>query len=107
MLTCLGGAALRLTGKHWECGLTAGRRRTVAARDLADGGPDVIRKEARSFYRIISGVRLCWELEEPKGPKRSGLRVGLACSAALQRQPRAVSMSRGESSIGPDVATMY
>jgi len=30
---------------------------------------DVIRKEARSFYRAISGVRLCWELEEPKGPK--------------------------------------
>jgi hypothetical protein len=28
----------------------------------------VIRKEARSFYRTISGVRLCWELEEPKGP---------------------------------------
>ena len=33
------------------------------------GGPDVIRKEAWSFYRTISGVRLCWELEEPKGPK--------------------------------------
>ena len=32
-------------------------------------GADVIRKEAWSFYRIISGVRLCWELEEPKGPK--------------------------------------
>jgi len=29
----------------------------------------VIRKEAWSFYRTISGVRLCWELEEPKGPK--------------------------------------
>ena len=33
------------------------------------GGSDVIRKEAWSFYRTISGVRLCWELEEPKGPK--------------------------------------
>ena len=32
----------------------------------------MIRKEAWSFYRTISGVRLCWELEEPKGPK--GLR---------------------------------
>ena len=31
---------------------------------------DAIRKEAWSFYRTISGVRLCWELEEPKGPKR-------------------------------------
>jgi len=29
----------------------------------------VIRKEAWPFYRTISGVRLCWELEEPKGPK--------------------------------------
>ena len=27
------------------------------------------RKEAWSFYRTISGVHLCWELEEPKGPK--------------------------------------
>ena len=32
-------------------------------------GLDVIRKEAWPFYRTISGVRLCWELEEPKGPK--------------------------------------
>jgi hypothetical protein len=29
----------------------------------------VIRKEAWPSYRTISGVRLCWELEEPKGPK--------------------------------------
>ncbi|KAJ1495674.1 hypothetical protein T484DRAFT_1875478 [Baffinella frigidus] len=36
---------------------------------LCTGGPDVIRKEAWPFYRTISGVRLCWELEEPKGPK--------------------------------------
>ena len=27
------------------------------------------RKEAWSFYETVSGVRLCWELEEPKGPK--------------------------------------
>ena len=27
----------------------------------------MIRKEAWSFYRTSSGVRLCWELEEPKG----------------------------------------
>ena len=25
------------------------------------------------FYRTISGVRLCWELEEPKGPKGPAL----------------------------------
>ena len=28
--------------------------------------------EAWPLYRTISGVRLCWELEEPKGPKRPG-----------------------------------
>ena len=29
----------------------------------------MIRKEAWTFYRTISGIRLCWVLEEPKGPK--------------------------------------
>jgi len=29
-------------------------------------------KEAWPFYRTSSGVRLCWELEEPKGPKGKG-----------------------------------
>jgi len=38
---------------------------------LYRGGLDVIRKEAWPFYRTTSGVRLCWELEEPKGPKGS------------------------------------
>ena len=32
----------------------------------------MIRKEAWSFYRTISGVLLCWELEEPKGLKAQG-----------------------------------
>ena len=32
----------------------------------------MIRKEAWPFYRTSSGVRLCWELEEPKGPKGFG-----------------------------------
>jgi hypothetical protein len=36
-------------------------------KDLKD--LDVIRKEARFFYRTISGVLLHWKLEEPKGPK--------------------------------------
>ena len=31
------------------------------------GRPDVIRKEAWPFYRTISGVRLCEELEKPEG----------------------------------------
>ena len=30
-----------------------------------------IRKVAWLFCRTSSGVRLCWELEEPKGPKKS------------------------------------
>ena len=38
---------------------------------LCTGGLDVIRKEAWFFYRTIFGVRLCWELEEPKRPKES------------------------------------
>ena len=29
-------------------------------------------KEAWPFYRTSSGVRLCWELEEPEGPKGQG-----------------------------------
>ena len=41
---------------------------------LCTGGLDVIRKEAWPFYRTISGVRLCWELEEHKGPKGSWAR---------------------------------
>ena len=36
---------------------------------LCTGGLDVIRKEAWPLCRTSSGVRLCWELEEPKGPK--------------------------------------
>ena len=40
---------------------------------LCTWGPDVIRKKAWSFYRTISGVRLCWELEEPKGPEGLGM----------------------------------
>jgi hypothetical protein len=36
---------------------------------LCTGGLDAIRKEAWPSYRTSSVVRLCWELEEPKGPK--------------------------------------
>ena len=36
------------------------------------GGAHVIRKESWSFFRTIFGVRLCWELEEPKGPNGRG-----------------------------------
>ena len=52
------------------CPSTAGFALPIAA-ILCTGGPDVIRKEAWCFHRTISGVRLCWELEEPKGCKKS------------------------------------
>jgi len=44
----------------------------VSAVILCTGGRDVIRKEAWHFYRTSSGVRLCWELVEPKGSKGVG-----------------------------------
>jgi len=47
-----------------NCGANPPRVATI----FCTGGFVVIRKEAWPFYRTISGVRLCWELEEPKGP---------------------------------------
>ena len=41
----------------------------ACCRILFTGGPDVLRKEAWSFYRTSSGVCLYWEVEVPKGPK--------------------------------------
>ena len=38
-------------------------------RSSAPGGLNVIQKEAWLFCRTSSGVRLCWELKEAKGPK--------------------------------------
>jgi len=38
----------------------------------------VIRKEARPFNIKIPGVRLCWELEKPRGPKGRLLQNTLA-----------------------------
>ena len=35
----------------------------------------MIRKEAWSFYKTISCVRLCWELGKPTGPEGLQLRV--------------------------------
>ena len=37
-------------------------------RSSAPGGLNMIRKEALLFCKTSSGVRLCWELEEQKGP---------------------------------------
>ena len=48
------------------------------------GGADVIRKEAWPLYRTISGVRLCWKLEEPKGPKGQKAKM-LSLQSFLQK----------------------
>jgi len=60
------------------------------------GGLDVIRKEVWPFYRTSSGVRLCWEVEDPEGPQGLGIsgvhfarprrRRGSAESLAVRRQ---------------------
>ena len=42
-------------------------------RSSAPGGLNVIPKEAWLSCRSSSGVRLCWELEEPNGPKKKGV----------------------------------
>ena len=54
-----------LEPSHARCGYPLAGASAI----LCTGGPGVIRMEAWPFYRTISGVRLCWELEEPKGPK--------------------------------------
>ena len=50
----------------------------------------MIRTKAWSFYRTSSGVRLCWELEDPKGPQGP-----LALKSLLLRMPR-----RGKEGLG-------
>jgi len=45
---------------------------------LFTGGLDLIRKEAWLFYRTSSGVRLCWEFEEAKGPQGPHSLIGIA-----------------------------
>ena len=49
-LSCLRGAALRLSGKLWDRGLTAEERRAVAERDLAD------EEEARDAWASLAVV---------------------------------------------------
>ena len=68
-------------GSSEECGgLVTGKigyRQDRATGRLCTGGADVIRKEAWHFYRIISGVRLCWELEEPQVPDSGSICMGV------------------------------
>ena len=59
-----------MAGFDWLWGPEAGPS-TPSIAILCTGGLDVIRKEAWPFCRTSSGVRLCWEIEEPKGPKES------------------------------------
>jgi hypothetical protein len=47
----------------------SGPRSRLPRPSVQTGGPDVIRKKAWPFYRTTSGVRLCWELAGPEGPK--------------------------------------
>jgi len=45
---------------------------------------------ARPFYRTISSVRLCWELQEPKGPKGTyGIAEDREARAGVADHPRA------------------
>ena len=55
---------------------------------LCTGGLDVIRKEAWPFYRAISGVRLCWELEQPKGPEAEEAEGKPSCTAFAFSTPK-------------------
>ena len=52
------GFRVKVLKQFSSCSLFARKRRYIAAR-----------MEVRPFYRTSSGVRLCWELEEPKGPE--------------------------------------
>ena len=55
-----------------KLGILAGEPFAGFCRDpLYRGGLDVVRKEVWPSYRSSSGVRLWWELKEPKGPKRA------------------------------------
>ena len=53
----------------------------------------MIRTEACPFYRTISGVRLYWVLEEPKGPKGS-LSLWQKPEPTLSKEHRKAAKSR-------------
>jgi len=58
------------TPQHSLSGLVLSSRHTGGFfLRVSAGGLDVVRKEAWPWCRTILGVRLCWELGEPKGPK--------------------------------------
>ena len=53
----------------------------------------MIRKEAWPFYRTSSGVRLCWELEEPKGP--NGYLLVVVVALVEVRKPHGAILCSG------------
>jgi len=53
---------------------------------------DVIRKEAWPFYRTIPGVRLCWKLEEPKGPKGAIVSCPIVGGPSVESQKEPFSL---------------
>ena len=56
----------------------------------------MIRKAAGPFYRTISGVRLCLELEEPQGPKGLDESEDEAAGAASgQKRPKKAKKGKG------------
>jgi hypothetical protein len=75
------GQGVRLYWEHSK--LKGPKDLACSAAILCTGGLDVIRTEAWPFYRTISGVLLCWELEEPKGPK--GSRRTLSLQSSLRK----------------------
>ena len=71
------------------------------------GGPGVIQKEAWPFYKTIPGVRVCWELEEPEGPKGSGQDTDRArCRLRVSGLDRGTSIIRNCTPLGPYSSTV-
>ena len=65
-----GDSVMRLGKLATTCAMPSGgdsARMDPVGHATCTGVFDVIRKEACSFYVTSFGVRLCWELEEPKG----------------------------------------
>ena len=67
-MCCLRGAASRLTGRHWDRGLTTGQRRALAARGIAD------EEEVREAWAALAA---------PSGSRQRGCGPGLFCTVLL------------------------
>ena len=78
----------------WERLVIGNSRELGTPEKACTGGADVIRKETWPFYGTISGVRLCWELEQPNGPEgqEPSLRNEPASGTKLLSLCRALSL---------------